>query len=59
MEHDHHLIAALVASAATRADASDRFNAVAAEWLRRWRPKTSLVVLPPCSCPAGRCAVCN
>jgi hypothetical protein len=59
MEHDRHLIAALMASAATRADTSDRFNAIAAEWLRRWRPKTSLVALPQCTCPAGHCEACN
>jgi hypothetical protein len=38
---------------------SDRFNAVGAEWLRRWWPKTTLVALPQCSCPAGRCESCN
>jgi hypothetical protein len=38
---------------------SDQFNAIAVEWLRRWRPKTILVALPPCSCPAGRCEACN
>lgn len=38
---------------------SDRRNAVAAEWLRRWRPKSSIVALPPCACPAGRCEACN
>jgi hypothetical protein len=38
---------------------SDRFNPIAVEWLRRWQPRTTLVALPPCSCPAGRCEACN
>jgi hypothetical protein len=38
---------------------SDQFNAIAVEWLRRWRPRTTLVALPQCSCPAGRCEACN
>jgi hypothetical protein len=38
---------------------SDRFNAIAVEWLRRWQPKKTIVVLPQCSCPAGRCEACN
>ena len=38
---------------------SDQFNAIAVEWLRRWRPRTTLVALPECSCPAGRCEACN
>jgi hypothetical protein len=37
----------------------DRTEPAAREWVRRWRQG----VLPPlrstCSCPAGRCAVCN
>ena len=38
---------------------SDHFNAIAAEWLRRWQPKPALVALPPCTCPAGHCEACN
>jgi hypothetical protein len=57
MDHDRHLISALIATATRRS--SDRFNATAADWLRRWRPKTTLVALPHCSCPAGRCEACN
>jgi hypothetical protein len=57
MDHDRHLISALIATATRRS--SDRFNATAADWLRRWRPKTTLVALPRCSCPAGRCEACN
>ena len=38
---------------------SDQFNAIAVEWLRRWRPKTTIATLPRCSCPAGRCEACN
>jgi hypothetical protein len=51
----------LVASlqAARSPGRSDRFNAIAVEWLRRWWPKTALVALPQCSCPAGRCEACN
>ena len=37
----------------------DRTEPAAREWVRRWRPGG----LPPiglmCSCPGGRCAVCN
>jgi hypothetical protein len=56
---EHRLIAALIASAARSARRSDRFDAVAVEWLRRWRPEKTLVALPECSCPAGRCGACN
>ncbi len=38
---------------------SDRGNAIAAEWLRRWQPKPALLALPECACPAGRCTACN
>ena len=52
---------ALVATldAACSPDRSDHFSAIAVEWLRRWRPETTLVALPQCSCPAGRCEACN
>jgi hypothetical protein len=73
---DRHLIAGLIATAATRFDAgpsnlvatldaacspsrSDYFNATAVEWLRRWRPATTVVVPLLCCCPAGRCEACN
>jgi hypothetical protein len=53
----HNLVATL--DAACSPGRSDQFNAIAVEWLRRWRPKTTLVALPECSCPAGRCEACN
>ena len=38
---------------------SDHYDAIAVEWLRRWRPETTAVALPQCCCPAGRCETCN
>jgi hypothetical protein len=45
--------------AACSSGRSDRFDAIAVEWLRRWHPATTLVPQPQCRCPAGRCAACN
>lgn len=65
---DRNLIAGLIATAGTRfkpgpthlvASRDDRFNEIAAEWLRRWRPQTTVIAMPECSCPAGRCVACN
>jgi hypothetical protein len=67
---DKHLIAGLIASAGARDLAgtlaarcwprgSDERNAIAAEWLRRWQPRTATLSLPTCACPAGRCSACN
>jgi hypothetical protein len=38
---------------------ADRSEPVALEWLRRWGPARMSGGAWPCSCPAGRCAVCN
>lgn len=38
---------------------ADRAEPVALGWLRLWRPDTAALVLPACSCAAGRCTVCN
>ena len=46
-----HLVADL--DAARSPSRSDRFNAIAVEWLRRWRPATTLVVLPDYMLPGG------
>jgi hypothetical protein len=51
------LVATLHAARSPRR--SDHFNAIAVEWLRRWRPERTLVAPPECSCPAGRCEACN
>jgi hypothetical protein len=72
---DHKLIAGLIAAAARPSAAgtrdlatltahcwpggSDRGDAIAAQWLRRWHPKRALVAPPRCVCPAGRCEACN
>jgi hypothetical protein len=65
---DRKLIAGLIATAGTRlrpgprhlvAAGDDRFNEIAVEWLRRWRPQTTVVAMPECSCAAGRCGACN
>jgi hypothetical protein len=37
----------------------DRTETVARQWLSRWRPRVAGAVPPVCSCPAGRCGVCN
>jgi len=37
----------------------DRTETVAREWVRRWGPRVAGAVPPACSCPAGRCQVCN
>jgi hypothetical protein len=50
---------AAIVDAACSPSRSDQFNAIAVEWLRRWRPDTIIVALPPCSCPSGRCESCN
>jgi hypothetical protein len=39
--------------------AGDRDEPVAREWLRRWSPRPAALAAPACSCPNGRCAVCN
>ncbi|HEX8855346.1 MAG TPA: hypothetical protein VF752_07065 [Thermoleophilaceae bacterium] len=36
----------------------DRADPHAAEWVRRWHPR-SMPVPVHCSCAAGRCLVCN
>jgi hypothetical protein len=41
------------------AGAEDRIEHGALDWLRRWRPATRAAALPSCSCPHGRCAICN
>jgi hypothetical protein len=67
---DKHLIAGLIAGAggddlAARLSArcwpggSDGRNAIAAEWLRRWQPRSATLSLPHCACPGGRCEACN
>jgi hypothetical protein len=38
---------------------ADRIEPGALAWVRRWRPASAAAALPVCSCPAGRCAVCN
>jgi hypothetical protein len=52
-----HLAASVDAAASRRRSA--QFTAVAVEWLRRWLPQTTVVAMPECSCPAGRCEACN
>jgi hypothetical protein len=37
----------------------DRSEAVARQWLRRWRPSQGGGPLLACDCAAGRCMVCN
>ena len=49
----------LVLNAACSPGRSDHYDAIAVEWLRRWRPETTAVALPQCRCPAGRCETCN
>jgi hypothetical protein len=51
--------AALAAALAARWSPPDRDDPVAREWLRRWTPTPAHVPVPPCSCAAGRCLVCN
>ena len=38
---------------------SDRTEPWAKEWVRRWGPARSVARLAACSCPQGRCAICN
>jgi hypothetical protein len=38
---------------------SDRTNAAALEWVRRWRPAQGMVPVVACGCATGLCAVCN
>lgn len=38
---------------------SDRSDAVALEWVRRWGPKKLTEIAHACSCADGRCTVCN
>jgi hypothetical protein len=45
--------------AACSSGRSDRYDAIAVEWLRRWHPATTLAQQRLCSCPAGRCEACN
>jgi hypothetical protein len=37
----------------------DRSERAALEWVRRWHPRGAVAAMPYCSCPTGRCAVCN
>jgi len=37
----------------------DRSERVALEWVRRWHPRSAVATMPYCSCPTGRCSVCN
>jgi hypothetical protein len=68
---DRNLIAALLASRATPAEASrlarqqwpgglmDRSEPAALEWVRRWGPSRITADMPDCSCTHGHCAICN
>ena len=38
---------------------ADRTEPGALGWIRHWRPASLGVTPPACSCPAGRCVVCN
>jgi hypothetical protein len=38
---------------------ADRTEPAARAWVRRWRPERFAAVLVGCTCPEGRCAVCN
>jgi hypothetical protein len=38
---------------------ADRTEPAALEWLRRWGPARMASGELSCSCPSGRCAVCN
>jgi hypothetical protein len=38
---------------------ADRSEPAALKWLRRWRPTSSAVSPPACSCATGRCRICN
>ena len=37
----------------------DRTEPAAREWVRRWGPGVPPPLRLTCSCPGGRCAVCN
>ncbi len=39
--------------------AGDRTEPGALAWLRHWGPHGSAPLPPACSCPDGRCVVCN
>lgn len=39
--------------------AEDHVDRAALAWLRLWRPGRGAPALPVCSCPTGRCTVCN
>jgi hypothetical protein len=38
---------------------SDRTERPALEWVRRWGPARLTASAVDCSCPQGRCSVCN
>jgi hypothetical protein len=38
---------------------ADRIDLTAVEWVRRWGPARLGAPELDCSCPAGRCRVCN
>jgi hypothetical protein len=52
-------LAAAIAADLWPGGTGDRTDPAALEWLPRWRPERGAPVPPGCSCPIGRCAVCN
>ena len=38
---------------------ADHVERAALNWLARWRPRSPGTLLTPCTCPSGRCRVCN
>ena len=52
-------LAAAIAGGLWPGGTGDRTDPAALKWVRRWRPERAAPVLPICSCPIGRCALCN
>lgn len=57
--HEHPTAIGRILTACWPGGPADRCQPAALRWLRHWRPATANLVLPVCSCHAGRCALCN
>jgi hypothetical protein len=56
---EHIVVAARKLAACWPGGTGDRTEPAARGWLRHWRPARAAAAIPACSCPDGRCVICN